>query len=70
MPDNSPGESQHPLAAVCSLCGQGHHPNLAITIADEPMESGMTGEIEYRWSHDQCQRDHERVFLEAFGYVA
>lgn len=59
--------SQHPLAPVCALCGHGYHPNLQITIADEgPSESAITGEWEYRWTHDQCKRDHDRVVFEAF----
>jgi len=53
--------NEKPLADWCSLCGQGYHPNLAITIADEP-DGG-----EYRWSHSQCKHDHDRAFLEVFG---
>lgn len=58
---------QHHLAPVCSLCGDGYHPNLAITISDEPAESGVSDKIKYRWIHDQCKRDHDQVFLEAFA---
>lgn len=54
------GVNETPLAGYCSLCGCGYYPNLAITIADEPTDG------EFRWGHDQCQRDHDRVFLEAF----
>lgn len=49
-----------PLADRCSLCGEGYHPNLSIDIADEAMQG------EYRWAHDQCGRDHNRIFREAF----
>lgn len=49
------------LAGTCSLCGRGYHPNLEIEIADEPVNG------EYHWGHIQCQRDHDRAFLEAFG---
>ena len=53
--------NEKPLADWCSLCGQGYHPNLAITIADE------TDDGEYHWSHKQCKHDHDRVFLDMFS---
>jgi hypothetical protein len=49
-----------PLAETCSLCDRGYHPNLAIDIADEPVNG------EHRWRHKQCKRDHDRAFAEAF----
>lgn len=55
------------LAGQCSLCNEGYHPNLEIEISDEPMESSITGELEYRWMHVQCKRDHDRTLLAAFG---
>ena len=53
--------NEKPLADWCSLCGQGYHPNLAITIADESDEG------EYHWCHNQCKHDHDRAVLDAFG---
>lgn len=58
--DSTAGMQQ--LAVRCSLCGSGYHPNLEIEISDEPMESSITGETEYRWMHVQCKRDNDRVF--------
>lgn len=52
--------TEHPLAQWCSLCGQGYHPNISISVADEPSATG-----EYRWCHEQCHRDHARVVREA-----
>jgi hypothetical protein len=56
MSDNLDG---HPIADVCSLCGQGYFPTMEIDIAHEPTNG------EYRWCHVQCNRDHGRKFLEA-----
>jgi len=53
--------NENPLADWCSLCGRGYHPNLVITIADEPSND------EYRWSHNQCKHDHDMAFLDMFG---
>lgn len=61
-----PNDGLAPLAARCSLCGAGYAPTMAIDITDEPMES-PEGDLEYRWCHEQCDRDHRRVFVEAFG---
>ena len=64
---NTEAGHRHPLADFCALCGEGYHPNAEIMISDEPDESGITGEMEFRWSHMQCQLDHERIFLDNFG---
>ena len=59
MPESEDGgtPTNPPLADYCSLCGTGYHPNLTITITDNPTKG------EYRWIHDQCKRDHDRVFV-------
>lgn len=49
-----------PLAPYCSLCGVGYKPTMEISISDEPREG------EYRWCHEQCERDHGRAFTSAF----
>ena len=53
-----------PLADWCALCGDGYSPSLEISIADEPQD--ILGDEKYAWSHLQCERDHDRMFLEAF----
>jgi hypothetical protein len=62
--DDQDETSNAPLAGHCSLCGGGYNPNLEISIGDEPTE-GVDGELEYRWCHKQCKRDHDRFFAEA-----
>lgn len=51
------------LADYCSLCGGGYHPNLEIDIGDEP--TVRDGDKVFGWGHVQCQRDHDREFLQA-----
>jgi len=61
------GTDNPPLAPHCSLCGDGYHPTLKIDISSDPNENSRTGDLEYRWVHVQCLRDHDRMFLKAFN---
>jgi hypothetical protein len=64
-PEPNSETSNAPLAPFCSLCGDGYNPTLRISVADEPTEPKDGGRSEYRWCHEQCKRDNDRLLAKA-----